>query len=40
MMCSETYNIRNDLFWAQNQRLAESVSLFRIKAAKSRQNPC
>ena len=30
MMRSETYNKRNDLFCAQNQYLAESVTTFRI----------
>lgn len=39
-MCSETYNIRNEFFRQQNQRLVRSVYLFRIKTAKSEQNPC
>lgn len=39
-MRSETYKLRNDIFCAQNQRLAKSVYLFRIEAAKSRQIPC
>lgn len=39
-MCSETYNIRNAFFRAQNQHLTESVTLFRIGVPKTGQKPC
>jgi hypothetical protein len=39
-MRSEIYNKRNDLFCVQDQQIAESVYLFRIKPPKSGLNPC
>lgn len=40
MTCSETYNIRNDIFYACNQHLIESVIPFRILIPKTGKNPC
>lgn len=40
MKRSETYNIRNDIFCACNQHLAESVIPFRILTPKTSINQC
>lgn len=39
-MRSVTYNIRNDIFWVQNQHLTKSVTTFRIGCQKTGANRC
>ena len=34
MMCSVTYNKRNDFFCAQKQHITKSVTMFRIESPK------